>query len=42
MNEELLEELQEMMDNGCGLLEIFEYIQYNTDEDPGIYIDALM
>ena len=42
MNEELLEELQEMMDNGCGLIEIFEYIQDNTDEDPCIYINALM
>lgn len=42
MDEMLLEEVQEMMENGCGILEVFEYIQDNTDEDPFIYIDALM
>lgn len=42
MNQELLEELQEMMENGCGLLELFEYLQDNTDVDPTAYIIALM
>lgn len=42
MNQELLEEIEEMMENGCGMIEIFEYIQDNTDEDPTIYIMALM
>lgn len=42
MDEELLEELSEMIDNGCGTLEIFEYIEDNTDEDPTLYIMALM
>ena len=26
MDEDLLEEIREMIDNGCGTLEIFEYI----------------
>ena len=42
MNQELIEEIEEMMDNGCGMLEVFEYIQDNTDEDPTAYIMALM
>lgn len=42
MDEELLEELSEMIDNGCSMVEVFEYIEDNTDEDPCIYIDALM
>ena len=32
MNEELLEEINELIDNGAGMIEIFEYIQDNTDE----------
>ena len=42
MNAELVEELNELIDNGAGMLEVFEYIQDNTDEDPTIYISALM
>ena len=42
MDEDLLEEIREMIDNGCGTLEIFEYIEDNTDEDPCIYINALI
>ena len=42
MNAELVEELNELIDNGAGMLEVFEYIQDNTDEDPAIYIAALM
>ena len=29
MDEDLLEEIREMIDNGCGTLEIFEYIEDN-------------
>ena len=42
MNTELLEELNELIDNGAGMIEVFEYIQDNTDEDPAKYIEALM
>lgn len=42
MNEELLEELNEMIDNGASMVEVFEYIEDNTDEDPTIYINHLM
>ena len=42
MNAELVEELNELIDNGAGMLEVFEYIQDNTDEDSAIYISALM
>ena len=42
MNKELLEELNELIDNGAGMIEVFEYIQDNTDEDPAKYIEALM
>lgn len=42
MDEELLEELSEMIDNGCGIVEVFEYIEDNTDEDPTEYIAKLM
>ena len=38
MNAELLEEINELIDNGAGMIEIFEYIQDNTDEDPAKYI----
>ena len=41
MNKQLLEELEELMDNGAGMIEIFEYIQDNTDEDPAKYISLL-
>ena len=42
MDEELLEELNEMIDNGCDMVEVFEHIEDNTDEDPTLYIMALM
>ena len=42
MDRELLEELNEMIDNGCSMAEVFEYIEDSTDEDPTLYIMALM
>ena len=42
MNEDLLEEIREMIDNGCSMVEVFEYIEDNTDEDPTEYITELM
>lgn len=42
MDEELLEELSEMVDNGASMIEVFEYIEDNTDEDPTEYITELM
>ena len=45
MNAELLEEINELIDNGAGMIEVFEYIQDNTDEVPTkyiIHIKALM
>ena len=42
MDEELLEELSEMIDNGASMIEVFEYIEDNTDEDPTEYITELM
>ena len=38
MNTELLEEINELIDNGAGMIEVFEYIQDNTDEEPTKYI----
>ena len=38
MNAELLEEINELIDNGAGMIEVFEYIQDNTDEDATKYI----
>ena len=38
MNTELLEEINELIDNGAGMIEVFEYIQDHTDEDPTKYI----
>ena len=38
MNTELLEEINELIDNGAGMIEVFEYIQDNTDEDATKYI----
>lgn len=42
MDEELLETLSEMIDNGASMIEVFEYIEDNTDEDPCLYISNLM
>ena len=42
MNAELVEKLDELIDNGAGMLEVFEYLEDNTDEDPTEYIMALM
>ena len=42
MDEDLLEELSEMIDNGASMVEVFEYIEDNTDEDPTEYIAELM
>ena len=32
--QELLQELQDMQDNGCGIVELWEFIEYNSDFDP--------
>lgn len=34
MDAELFEELQEMFDNGASMIEIYEFIEDNTDKDP--------
>lgn len=40
--DEIVEEVQEMIDNGAGTLEIFEYIQDNTDIDPMFIFEKLL
>lgn len=40
--EELIEEVEQLMENGAGIIEIFEYIQDNTDIDPAIIIEKLV
>lgn len=40
--EEIIEEVEELMENGAGIVEIFEYIQDNTDIDPAIIIEKLV
>lgn len=31
---ELIEIINEMISNGCGMIEVFEFIEDNTDLDP--------
>ena len=40
--EELVDEVEQLMENGEGIIEIFEYIQDNTDEDPALIIEKLV
>lgn len=40
--EEIIEEVEQLMENGAGIVEIFEYIQDNTDIDPAIIIEKLV
>lgn len=40
--EELIEEVEQLMENGAGIIEIFEYIQDNTDVDPALIIEKLV
>lgn len=41
LDQDLLEELEEMYENGAGSIEIYEYIEDNTDQDPCLYISEL-
>lgn len=41
MTAELLEELNELIDNGADMVEVFEYIEDNTDLDPTMIINEL-
>lgn len=38
---DLLDDITEMFENGCGSIEILEYIEDNTDLDPCLYIEEL-
>lgn len=40
--DELIEIIDEMIDNGCGMVEVFEFIEDNTDLDPAEIIMGLM
>lgn len=40
-DEEFLEEVNELMENGAGMIEVFEYIQDHTDVDPFYVIEQL-
>lgn len=39
--EEVIEECQEMMDNGADAVEIFEWVEDNTDLDPADIVQEL-
>lgn len=41
LDEELLEELNDMLESGCGCIEVLEWLQDNTDLDPFLYISKL-
>ena len=41
MQAELLDELNELIDNGADMVEVFEYIEDNTDLDPTAIINEL-
>lgn len=38
---EFLDEVNELIENGAGMIEVYEYIQDNTDVDPLLVIEAL-
>lgn len=40
--EEIIEELEQMRDNGCGVVEMWEFVEENTDLDPTIFADYLL
>lgn len=40
--EDIVEEVEQLMDNGAGTLEIFEYIEDNTDVDPMLIFEKLL
>lgn len=42
LDQDLLDELIEMFENGAGSVEIWEYIEDNTDQDPCLYIQEMM
>lgn len=40
--DELIETVNDMIDNGCGMVEVFEFIEDNTDLDPAEIIMGVM
>ena len=40
--DELIEIVNEMIDNNCSMIEVFEFIEYNSDLDPSEIIMAVM
>lgn len=40
--DELIEIIDEMINNGCGMVEVFEFIEDNTDLDPAEIIMGVM
>lgn len=40
--EEIVEQVKEMLDNGAGTLEIFEYIEDNTDIDSMFIFESIL
>ena len=39
---ELIEIVNDMINNGCGMVEVFEFIEDNSDLDPSEIIMAVM
>ena len=39
---ELIEIVNDMIDNGCGMIEVFEFIEDNSDFDPSEIIMRCM
>lgn len=39
--QEVIEECQAMMDNGADMVEVFEWVEDNTDLDPAFIIGEL-
>lgn len=40
--DELIEIVNDMLDNNCGIIEVFEFIEDNSDLDPTEIIMAVM
>lgn len=40
--QDIIDEVEQLMENGAGIIEIFEYIQDNTDIDPALIIQELV
>ena len=41
IKKEVIKECQEMIDNGADMIEIFEWVEDNTDLDPAEIVDSL-